>query len=79
MLREKADHVHMGHLNVPIGVFDGILLLAFLADVAMRYSLYLREDEWFGGFLQWMVPKALWLHRHERALFDRAFSSPRTV
>src|SRR5215467_5860469 len=21
---------------------------------------------------EWMVPKALWLHRHERALFDRA-------
>ena len=49
----------MGRLNIPIGVFDGLLLLAFIADVAMRYSHYLREDEWFGGFLQWMVPRAL--------------------
>jgi hypothetical protein len=25
----------------------------------MRYTYYLRDDDWFGGFLEWMVPRFL--------------------
>ena len=33
-------------------------MLALVADVAMRYTHYLREDQWTGGFLEWLAPKS---------------------
>jgi len=44
---------------IPIALLDSVLLLAFLADVPVRYAHYLREEEWAGGFLEWMVPWSL--------------------
>jgi hypothetical protein len=44
-------------LGIPIYILDSLLLVACLADVAVRYSHYLREDQWFGGFLEWLMPK----------------------
>jgi len=43
--------------GVPIVLLDSLLLVACLADVGVRYTNYLREDQWFGGFLEWMIPK----------------------
>jgi hypothetical protein len=40
-------------------LMDSLLLLAFLADVPVRYAHYLKEEEWAGGFLEWMVPRSL--------------------
>jgi len=36
-----------------------VLFVALVADVAMRWTLYMREDQWCGGFLQWLVPRRL--------------------
>ncbi len=51
----SSDYLHIGPLAIPIGVLDGVMLLALLADVLVRYSHYLREDQWAGGFLEWIV------------------------
>jgi hypothetical protein len=28
-----------------------------VADAALRYTYYLREDQWAGGLLEWLLPK----------------------
>jgi len=48
------DYLHLGPVSIPIVLFDGLLTVACLADVAIRYSHYLREQEWAGGFLEWL-------------------------
>ncbi len=50
-----SDYFHIGPVAIPTGLLDGLMLLALLADVLMRYSHYLREDQWAGGFLEWLV------------------------
>jgi hypothetical protein len=61
MIRAFMDqnYLQIGSANVPVAVFDVLLGLAFLADVCMRYSHYLREDQWCGGFFEWLVPQFL--------------------
>ena len=58
MIRAFAgqDHFHIGPISLPVALLDSLLLLAFLADVPARYSLHLRDAEWAGGFLEWIVP-----------------------
>ena len=53
------NYLHIGSISIPVAAFDVLLGFAFLADVAIRYSHYLREDQWTGGFLEWLVPKFL--------------------
>jgi len=55
----NQNYLQIGSANVPVAVFDVLLGLAFLADVCMRYSHYLREDQWCGGFFEWLVPQFL--------------------
>jgi hypothetical protein len=50
----NQDHLHLGPISIPIVLLDGLLTLACLADVAIRYSHYLREEDWAGGFLEWL-------------------------
>ena len=50
------DSLHLGPVGIPIFLIDGTLALACLADLCVRYSNYLREDQWTGGFLEWLVP-----------------------
>jgi len=45
-------------LSIPIVWLDVALLIALVADVLARYSIYLREDQWCGGFLEWLVRRA---------------------
>ena len=61
MIRAFAgrDHFHIGPIDIPVALLDFLLLMAFLADVPVRYSHHLREPEWAGGFLEWMVPRSL--------------------
>ncbi|HSU52662.1 MAG TPA: hypothetical protein VLT36_01235 [Candidatus Dormibacteraeota bacterium] len=56
MLRALANHdnLQIGPIAIPIALLDGLLTVAFLADVAIRYSLHLREHDWAGGFLEWL-------------------------
>jgi hypothetical protein len=51
------DSVPLGPVSIPMFVFDGLLFLACVADVCVRYSHYLREDQWTGGFLEWLAPQ----------------------
>src|SRR6185503_8510864 len=52
-------HFQIGPISIPVSLLDSLLLIALLADVPVRYSHYLGEEEWAGGFLEWMVPKSL--------------------
>ena len=49
------DNLHLGPIHLPIGILDCILVLVMMADVAMRYTYYLREHDYSGGFLEWIV------------------------
>ena len=61
MIRAFAgqDHFHAGPIVIPVALLDCLLLLSFLVDVPVRYSLYLKEEDWAGGFLEWLLPRSL--------------------
>jgi hypothetical protein len=54
----RVSALHLGPVTLPLAWLDVLFTLALVADVAIRYSLYLREDQWFGGFLEWLVRRA---------------------
>jgi len=53
------DHFRIGPIAIPIALLDSLVLVALLADVPVRYSNWLREEDREGGFLEWMVPRSL--------------------
>jgi hypothetical protein len=59
MLRVLADGdcYQIGPVSIPIMPLDALLFVALVADVLIRYSNYLRDDDWTGGFLEWAVPR----------------------
>ena len=54
----NQNFIQIGSFNIPVAIFDILMALAFMADVGIRYSHYLRDDQWAGGFLEWLVPKS---------------------
>jgi len=62
----SGDRLQLGPLALPLAYIDILLLLALLLDLIVRYSHYLRDDQWAGGFLEWAVPrrKALSVAEH---------------
>jgi len=60
----NQDALHLGPVSIPLYVLDSLLGLACLADLCVRYTRYLREDQWTGGFLQWLVPQS-WSKKQE--------------
>ncbi len=54
-----GNYIHVGPLGLPVCILDSLMTLALLTDVLVRYTCYLREDDWAGGFLEWLVPKSL--------------------
>lgn len=54
-----GDYLHLGQISIPVAALDVLLTIALLADVAIRYSNYLRDDQWAGGFLEWIVPRGM--------------------
>jgi len=60
MIRALAggNNLHLGPVSIPLVALDSLLLLALIADVLVRYTHYLREDQWTGGFLEWLKPKS---------------------
>jgi hypothetical protein len=50
--------LHIGSVSIPTSLLDVFLALACVADLCIRYSNYLREDQWTGGFLEWLVPQS---------------------
>jgi hypothetical protein len=53
----STDRLSLGPLGFSIGFLDIFLAIALLVDLLVRYSLYLRDDQWAGGFFEWAVPK----------------------
>jgi len=51
------NYIHVASIGIPVAILDSMLLVAFIADAAMRYTHYLRDDQWAGGFLEWLLPK----------------------
>lgn len=51
----SADYVHIGSLSIPVMLFDSLLVVALLLDVPIRFARYFHEDQWCGGFLEWIV------------------------
>lgn len=49
--------LRLGPVSIPVMLIDLLLVVALLADVVIRYNEYLREDEWAGGFLEWLKPR----------------------
>ncbi len=61
VIRAMTDqsHLQLGQLAISAGIIDAVLLAGFLADAVFRYAHYLGDDQWTGGFLEWLVPKSL--------------------
>jgi hypothetical protein len=51
----SQDNLQIGPLGIPIAILDCVLVVVLLADVAMRYTYYLREHDWAGGLLEWVI------------------------
>lgn len=51
------NYIGLGPVQLPVIIFDLLLVLLLLADLGMRYTHYLRDDQWTGGFAEWLVPK----------------------
>lgn len=56
MALSGQDSLHLGLVRIPMFLLDALLFISCVADVCVRYSHYLREDQWIGGFLEWLVP-----------------------
>jgi len=48
------DYIHLGPIKFPIMILDGLLIIACVTDVIGRYNRYLHDDQWDGGFLEWL-------------------------
>jgi hypothetical protein len=53
-----AEAIALGPLRIPVPLLDRLLVFSFLIDTIVRYSIYLRDDQWYGGFLEWIVRRA---------------------
>jgi hypothetical protein len=54
----SENYIHLGPVSFPVGILDALLTLAMLSDVLVRYTRYLRDDDWAGGFLEWLIPRS---------------------
>lgn len=53
----STDAIQVGPVAVPVMVLDLLVIVLLLVDVIARYSNYLRDDQWGGGFLEWLKPR----------------------
>ncbi len=53
----NSDQISLGLFNVPIGLLDILLTIALILDVFVRFSRYMRDDQWAGGFFEWIIPR----------------------
>jgi len=52
------NYIQVGPWSIPVGILDGLVTVVLLSDVLVRYTRYLRDQEWAGGFLEWLIPRA---------------------
>ncbi len=53
----NSDHFMLGPVPVPLTLLDLMLLVSCAVDTVVRYARYMRDDQWAGGFLEWVVPR----------------------
>lgn len=54
----SRNYFHFGPVSIPVALFDLAWLLALLVDVPVRFARHFHEDQWAGGFLEWLRPQA---------------------
>jgi hypothetical protein len=47
--------LQFGSFSLPIAWLDCLLMALLFVDLSMRYTYYMREHDWCGGFLEWLV------------------------
>lgn len=52
------DHFQLGPVSIPVAVVDLLLVVAVLVDVCVRFGRHFHEDQWAGGFLEWLLPRS---------------------
>ena len=55
----SRNFIHIGPVSLPVAILDVLLTVALLSDVLVRYTRYLRDEQWAGGFLEWVIPRPL--------------------
>lgn len=60
MIRQFSgrDHLQIGSVGIPLNIFDIVISVAMLLDVIVRYAKYLQDDDWSGGFLEWIFRRS---------------------
>ena len=53
-LMSNSNELSLGPVALPILWLDVVLEVALIVDVAMRYTYLSRDDQWCGGFLEWV-------------------------
>lgn len=53
----NSDHFTLGPVAISAALVDGLLLITLVIDTFVRYARYMRDDQWAGGFLEWLVPR----------------------
>ena len=49
------NDLQFGSFSLAIGWLDVLLVVLLFADLVMRYAYYMREHDWCGGFLEWII------------------------
>ncbi len=53
----SSDHFTLGPVAISAALIDALLLVALVLDTFVRYARYMRDDQWAGGFLEWIIPR----------------------
>ncbi|HEY5910194.1 MAG TPA: hypothetical protein VJA21_06270 [Verrucomicrobiae bacterium] len=69
----NSDHLVWGPFALSVTLLDILLLVMLIVDTLVRYSLYMRDDQWAGGFFEWIVP-----HRKPKAATAPRGVAPQT-
>ena len=59
----NQDYLRFGAVALPVWSLDCLLFLTLVMDVPVRFSHHLRDSEWAGGFIEWLIPTA-WRKKH---------------
>jgi hypothetical protein len=59
MIRAFAgvDAIHLGPIAIKMFWLDAVLFVLMAADILVRYTHHLRDEEPFWGFLEWLAPR----------------------
>lgn len=49
-----GNYFHLGQIAIPVAMIDVVIFVSSLLDLLVRYTRYLRDPDWTGGFLEWV-------------------------